>query len=299
MNTPFTLRQLEVFTAIVKAESLTRACSHLNLSQSAASMALRELEQALEGPLFQRVSRKLVLNDRGRLLLPKALEILRLAEDARFLLTRREKDFAGKIILGCSSTIASYRMPPLLKRFHDNYPKVEIMLRSGNTREICEELRRGHIDLGFVEGSIPFEDIEETPWLVDELTVICPPDHPHGNGGKIHLEALIDEQWILRESGSGTRTSIEETFTSAGLKLRRSMELGHTEAIKRAVENGLGISCLSRIAVERELEQGYLKTIPTHTVFRRGFRKISLKGEKQGSLVHFVEQALYELTQEP
>jgi DNA-binding transcriptional LysR family regulator len=296
MNTPFTIRQLEVYTRIAQGNSLTQTAEQLGISQSAASMALSELEKALQGPLFNRISRRLVLNDRGRQLLPKAQVLIQTASEITNSLINGDNSPKGHVVMGCSTTIASYWLPPLLKSFYAEHSGIEIHLGSGNTDTICKDLIDGKIDFGLVEGDINYEILQETYWATDNLAIIAPPNAPNTETSETKLESLKNEKWILREKGSGTRSTFETTLQKEGIHLENVMVLGHTESIKRAVENNLGISCLSHRAVERELELGFLTEINTQTKLSRWFRLVTVKGQYISPLVKYVIDNLYRLS---
>jgi len=298
MNTPFTIRQLEIYTQIAQGKSLTHTAEQLGISQSAASMALSELEKALQGPLFHRISRRLVLNDRGRQLLPKAQSLIQTASEITNSLINEENSPKGHVIIGCSTTIASYWLPPLLKCFYAKHSNIEIHLISGNTDVICKNLIDGKIDFGLVEGDINYEILQETYWATDKLAIIAPPNTENTTSSKIKLEELKNKKWILREKGSGTRSTFENELHKEGINLKNIMVLGHTEAIKRAVENNLGISCLSYRAIERELELGFLSEINIQTKLSRWFRLITVKGQYVSPLIKYVIDNLYRLSQQ-
>lgn len=283
-----TLRQLEVFVQIARQGNLTRAAQQIFLTQSAASMSLGELERALGGPLFYRVGRGLVLNDRGRLLLPYAEAALTSVAEMIDLGQDTGETPAGNLIVGCSTTIGNYFFPRHLKSFVDSNPGIEITLRVGNTQEIADLVKNGIVDIGLIEGDLQVRGLKEEDWLRDELVVFAAPDHRLVKIRPVHPEDLVNEQWIMREKGSGTLTTIEQVLARENLRLTNVHEIGHTEAIKRAVEVGMGISCLSRMAVEQELAAGNLVQIVTRLDIHRWFRIITLEGQYQGRLIHYV-----------
>lgn len=274
MNRPVTLRQIEIFVHIAKTGNLTVAAKDLSLSQSAASMSLKELERLLEGPLFSRIGRGMVLNDRGRFLLPLAENVLAAVRDFTES-GRAGSDLAGELIVACSTTIANYLFPRLMKNFMEAHPGVSIVLRVGNTQEIAEEVLNGTADLGLVEGELECEGLVEEDWVRDELVIFAPPGHPLVGCGPVPLKRLARETWILREKGSGTLSTLLATLEDEGVSLSRTIRIGHTEAIKRAVEAGMGLSCLSRVAVERELLSGQIALIESPLRPHRWFRFIT------------------------
>lgn len=278
MSLPYTLRQLEVFAEVARSRHLTQAAGRLHLTQSAASTALRQFEAALGGPLFTRTGRRLHLNERGRLLFPQAEALLASARGLLDTAGASGAQLAGHLVVACSTTIGNYLMPARLAAFNAAHPGVEVTLRIGNTGEVATWVHELRADVGLVEGDVQDRLLDQREWLEDELVVIAPPSHPLAGRGPMDLSHLVDEQWLTREHGSGTLRTIERALEEDHLRLLHAHELGHTEAIKRAVEAGLGVSCLSRRAVERELAAGILVQLPLRKPLRRWFRILSLAG---------------------
>ena len=278
---PVTLRQFEVFAETARSGSLTKAASKLNMTQAAASMALKELESALGRELFTRAGRGLVLNASGDEALPFAERAL--AEAQELVEAMRDDNCGphGKLAIGCSTTIANYDLPLRLKEMAGELPGIEVAMRVGNTLEMAKLLRSGEIDFGIVEGKVALPDIVEENWLRDELSIVAGPSHPLAKWRKPTLKKIAESVWFVREEGSGTRDCVETTLASKGLRLLITHEIGHTEAIKRMVEAGLGISCLSRMAVAREIDSGLLVQVKAPLRFERWFNIITVKGRHQ------------------
>lgn len=252
------LRQLEIFVAITNAGNLSRASTQLYLSQSALSMALINLEQQLGGQLFDRYGKQLRLNSLGELLLPKALSILDQAKE--FEDTANKGELQGQLTVGASTTMGNYLLPVLIAQFMTQNPKIKIALRVNNTELIIQELLKFTIDIGIIEGNCHHPDVQVTHWRNDELLIVASPQHPLAKKTDLYLADLLEADWILREEGSGTR----EVFTKAiGNKVRIFLELGHTEAIIKVIETGLGISCLPKLALEQALRDKRLTVLTT------------------------------------
>jgi len=258
-----TLRQLQVFSTVARHGNVSNAAEELRITQSAASMALGELERQLKDKLFDRVGRRLSLNERGRMLLPRAVEILARVREVGELFSSEDDRMAGVLNVGTSSTIGNYLMPRLLGAFTTDYPLVRVQLEVGNTEQILQEVVDFRIDLGAIEGFCHLPGVEAIPWVRDRLAVVAPPEHPLARRGSISAKELAEARWILRERGSGTREIFQAAAAKGLVRLEVFLELGHTEAIKQAVEAGLGISCLSRMALARNLEEGTLVELPT------------------------------------
>lgn len=256
-----TLRQIEVFVAVVRQDGVTRAAASMGLTQAAASMALADLERQLDTRLFDRVGRRLALNADGRSLYPKAVELIERAQELEgFLQPERQRI---DLHLGASSTVGNYVLPRLVGEFLADAPQSRLRLEVTNTKGVMDAVRRFQIDIGFVEGPCLDPEIEAIPWREDELAICVAPDHPLLEETALTPADLRQQKWILRERGSGTREVVEQMLENQLGRIRLSMELGNTEAIKRAVESGMGVSCLPRITLAEPLALGRLACLPT------------------------------------
>lgn len=248
-----TLRQLEVFTEVLKSGSTTQASVVLALSQSAVSAALADLETQLGVQLFDRVGKRLMVNEHGRLLYPKALAILEQSNEIEKLF-RQEN---GALRVYASSTIGNYLLPAMIARYRRDFPTIPLELHVGNTQDVIGAVADFSVDLGFIEGPCHHTDLVTQPWLEDELVVFCAPDNPLAQQ-TLTLQMLADAPWILRERGSGTREVLDHLLLTQLPHFKLVMELGNSEAIKHAVRHGIGISCLSRHVVADQLAAGSL-----------------------------------------
>ena len=257
----YSLRQLEIFVAISRTESVSRASEALSLSQSATSTALSELERQFDLQLFDRVGKSLRINETGQQLLPRAVELLDRAKEIENLL-QGHAGF-GHMRIGATLTVGNYLATILIARYLQEHPESRIQLKVHNTSTIVQQIANHELDLGLIEGDCNHADIEVQPWIADELVVFSAPNHPLASQRKVSLEQLLQEDWILREKGSGTRETFDRAFHSHHSKLKIRLELEHTEAIKRAVESGLGIGCISRLALKDAFRRGSLVPIST------------------------------------
>jgi DNA-binding transcriptional LysR family regulator len=252
----FSLRQLEVFVAIARAQSVSRAAAQLSLSQSAASTALGELEKQLDTRLFDRAGKKLQLNELGRLLLPQAAELLDRARAIEALLLGEAA--VGPLRIGATLTIGNYLAALLISDFLQQYPGRQVHLEVGNTASIVQRVANLELDLGLIEGVSRHPDLVALPWVADELVIFAAASHPLAKRNELTLEDLLGARWILREPGSGTRENFDHAMRSALSRLDVLLELEHTEAIKQAVESGLGIGCISKLALRDAFRRGEL-----------------------------------------
>lgn len=252
-----TLRQLEVFAEVLKSGSTTQASQRLALSQSAVSAALTDLEGQLGVQLFDRVGKRLVVNEHGRLLYPRALAALEQASEIEQLF----REANGAIRVFASSTIGNYILPEVIAHYRRDFPELPLELSVGNSQDVITAVADFRVDIGLIEGPCHAAEIIAEPWLEDELVVFAPPSSPLLQS-EVTLEALAAAPWILRERGSGTREIVDYLLLSHLPQFQLGMELGNSEAIKHAVRHGLGISCLSRRVITEQLETGTLMEVP-------------------------------------
>lgn len=264
----FSLRQLQVFTAVAQRESVSRAAESLAMSQSAVSSALLDLERQFDVRLFERVGKRLQLSELGRALRPSAEALCQQALEL-------EASFAGRadasqLRVGATLSIGNYLCAPLMARFKREHPGSNVTLHVANTAEIARCVKNFEIDVGMVEGELIDPELEVTRWRRDELVVFCSPKHPFAKRGKLSDADLGSAHWILREQGSGTRQAFEHAMHGLLAELRIALELGHTEAIKSAVKAGLGVGCVSRVALVDAFRH---KSLVPCAVPQRDFRR--------------------------
>ena len=257
-----TLKQLAVFVAVARHGTVTRAAQELNFTQSAASMALSDFETQLNCLLFDRVGKRLQLNDLGRHLLPQAISTLTHAQEVENL-AKGLGDRVGSLKVGASLTTGNYSMPPLIASFMRDHPQCQLTLEIANTSHIIASLEQFEIDIGFIEGFCHAPDLEVIPWREDELVVFAAPSHPLANKAGLTENDLGDAAWVLREPGSGTREVFDNAVLGRLPNLHVLLELGHTEAIQRVVAGGLGIGCASRLSIEESVLNRSLVILPT------------------------------------
>lgn len=275
-----TLRQLKVFVTVAREGNVTRAAQALSISQSAVSMSLAELERLLGEQLFDRHGKRLMVNDQGRALVAKAAAVLEQVDEINSFFSDASGTLTGSLRVGASSTIGNYLMPRILGDFRAHHPDARVTLDVGNTEQIVQELLHFNIDIGFIEGYCHQPALETIPWRKDLLAVHAGAEHPLAKNEQVSLAELRKAHWILREEGSGTREIFEAALAGQIDNLRVGLELGNTEAIKEAVEAGLGVSCLSLLATRRARQSGALVALKTPSLdLRRNFYLL-LHGEK-------------------
>lgn len=257
-----TLRQLEIFLAVARREHVGRAAEALQLAQSAVSAALGELGRHLGGPLVERAGRRIALTERGRRLVAAADDLVHRARDleARFQTGER---LAGGLRLGASSTIGTYVLPATIGAFAVDHPEVQVELTIDNSAAIERALVERSLDLAFVEGPPTQSSLLAKAWRTDRLVVFAAPIHPLACSRIASPDQLAAQRWVVREPGSGTRTVFDAALRGAGITIEASLQLGDSEAVKEAVRSGLGLGCLSELAVARELARGEFVAVAT------------------------------------
>lgn len=254
-----TLKQLEVFVAIARGGTTRAAAEHVSRSQSAASNALSELEVVLGVQLFDRVGKKLVINENGRALLPKAAGIVEQAIETEALFTTAH---AAPLRLASSYTIGEYLLPGLIAGWKKAHPRSHVRVEIANTHDVFEAVASFVADLGFIEGTHTHPELKVRRWRSDQLVVVAAPTHPLARR-RVTSRQLQSATWVLRESGSGTREASDRWLIPSLAEVQVELELGSNEAVKRAVAAGIGLGCLSRLAVREAIAEGWLVELAT------------------------------------
>ena len=258
-------RKLESFVAVARARSFTQAALALHLSQSAVSQQIAALERELNAQLLDRTRRRVALTPAGAALLERAERLLEDSEAARRAVAAAQGHIAGALDVAASLTIAAYVLPRALALLAREHPEVRASVRVENTEHVVRSLLAGEADVGFVEGDVSAEGIRLQELQLDELVVIVPADHRLAGESAVDPADLAAEPFIVRERGSGTQQIAEAELRRAGVepgRLRVIAELSGIDAIKAAVEAGLGIAIVSALTVRREIELGTIVAMP-------------------------------------
>jgi DNA-binding transcriptional LysR family regulator len=248
-----------VFRAVAEQLSFRKAAEELYLTQPAVSLQIKALEANLGVQLFDRSGAHITMTPAGRVLLQYSAQANALLVQAEHEIAALSGEHVGQLALGASTTIAQYVLPRLLGDFCREYPRVHPTLVSGNTEQIVEALEKQKITLGFIEGPARSREVKTEPFLEDELVLIVPTGHEWAERTSVNATEIAAIPLLMRERGSGTRHVIELELERQGVKrssLHIVMELDSTEAIKSAVEAGLGIGFVSRWAIAKDLRLG-------------------------------------------
>lgn len=273
--------QLEAFVAVARERSFTRASLRLHLTQPAVTRAVAALETELRTRLFDRLGRSVQLTPSGETLLRYAERVLKLTEEAKAAVSDIETGSAGRLSVGASSTLATYLLPPLLAKFRQAHPAVEISIHTGISARIRDRVRNGAVDVGLVTTGPDEEnttsDVAMTILPLAELDtcVVLPPFHPMAMHSSIDAATLLSSELplLLMETGTNLREYAEAVFGSAVFP---AMELDNVEAIKRMIAAGLGFSLLPEIAIRTEASAGTLTTLPLADFPQKSNRRIEL-----------------------
>lgn len=259
-----TLEQLRIFVAVAERQHVTQAAQALNLAQSAASHAIASLEEQFDAKLFNRVGRHIELTEAGQVFLAEARAVLARAAAAELALCEFTGLKRGTLSVQASQTIASYWLPRYLVAFRRAHPHIQIRLAIGNTAQVAAAVESGTAELGFVEGAVENEHFDSTPVARDQLVIVVGPGHPWTKRVPLTPGELKDGEWVLRELGSGTRSVFEDCLAHLGVDpgmLRIALELPSNEAVRAAVEAGLGATAISASVAAPSIEAGLLERV--------------------------------------
>lgn len=292
-----TLKQLQTFLAITQHKNLTQASKALCLTKAALSMSLKELENQIDQPLFDRVNNRLILNQAGRRLLPLADELCHRKTDIERLFDT-ENAFSGRLNIGASDTIGNQILPFLLQDFRMQHPDSTQGLTISNSNAICQKVMDYELDFGLIEGEVQYKQLEIQPWQQDEMCIICSPSHPMAHFNKQNEQILTINQlektpWLLRETGSGSREFFLQTIAPHLKHWHISFELNTTEAIINACAANLGFACLSKLSARHAAKNQRVCIIDIPLDMRRQFYIVTHKEKYQSPLMDaFIEYCL-------
>lgn len=273
-----TRRHLNIYMTVCDEGSMTGAAEKLYISQPSVSQAINELEEHYGVKLFERLGKRLYITQGGERLLTYARHITNLYNEAEQEM--REIKSGGVLRIGASITIGTYVLFDIIKEFKRLKPDIAIEIIVDNTTVIEGMIFKDEIDFGLVEGAVHSFDLTVSPFMEDELILICSPVRPWANSKVVRTEDIEDEGFIVREEGSGTRELFESVMASHNVKWRKTAVLNNAESIKNAVAADIGISVISKIAVIKELEKGELASVKLEDMkFMRYFSIIHHKNK--------------------
>ncbi|HUW50657.1 MAG TPA: LysR family transcriptional regulator [Sulfuricella sp.] len=275
-----TLRQLQVFEAVARHLSFSRAAEELHLTQPAVSMQIRQLDESVGLPLFEQIGKKIFLTDAGKEIYHYSRNIAQQLAEAEAVLEEMKGLKRGKLNISVVST-ANYFAPQLLALFCQRHSGVTLSLNVVNREVLLNQLANNEMDLGVMGQPPEGLDIVAEPFMENPLVVIASPGHPLAAERNILLPRLAEETFIVREQGSGTRSAMERFFLQHGLTLSTGMEMSTDEAIKQAVQAGMGLGIVSMLTLSLELETRRLAVLDVESFpIRRNWFVVHRKGKR-------------------
>ena len=289
-------RRLQVFHAVARQLSFTKAADVLHMTQPAVTFQIRQLEDQFDARLFDRAHNKVSLTEAGNLIFQYSERIFEQYSEMENEVRELTGNFSASLVLGASTTISEYMLPALLGKYRAKNPEVRLRLRVSNTDGIVAMVENNVIDLGIVEGAVTNKNLLSELCRTDNLVAIVPTNHELSRyaerGQPISIQKVLEYPYICREQGSGTRGVILDYLREQGLEiqmLKSCLELGSPESIKGAVEAGMGVSILSSVSIAKELKLGSLVAIPLDPPLKREF---SFVRQRQKFRVRAMEELL-------
>jgi DNA-binding transcriptional LysR family regulator len=261
--------KLRTFITVAEKKSFSEAAKVLFLSQPTITSQIKSLEEHLKTTLFERTTKQVKLTQSAKILYKYAKEIIKLIENAEKEIMSMSDKVYGDLLVACSLTIGENILPQVLGTFKVEFPLIQVSIDITNTTQILTKIKDRLYDIGLIEAPVEDPEVILEPFLEDELVLIAGPDYFEKDKISIHVDELLEYPLILRERGSGTRTVMNQHLFKAGVnpeQLNIYLELGSTEAVKSAVEAGLGISIISKSAIKKELKLGILETLPIRDI---------------------------------
>jgi DNA-binding transcriptional LysR family regulator len=282
------LWRLHIFCKVVELKSFSRAASAVYLSQPTVSSHIKDLEDHCECKLIDRLGREIAPTKAGELLYGYAAKMIALKESAEKALAEFQGKMRGHLTIGGSTIPGGYILPPLLGKFKEAYPEVTVTLIEGDTARIVQDTLEGRVEVGIVGAKAKETGLVQEKIMDDEMFLIVPGDHKWASRGHVSVRELMEEPFIMREPGSGTRKSIEQVLDKSehwSRQLNVVAEMGSTEAVRQAIKAGVGISILSACAVADELAARSLKKVGIKGLsFKRAFYLILHKHRSKSPL---------------
>ena len=280
-------RRLQVFHAVAKHLSFTKAAETLFMTQPAVTFQIKQLEEHLSTRLFDRAQGRIALTPAGQIALEYAERILALSAELDTRMKEMSGQAAGPLLLGASMTTGEYVLPQLIGQFKARFPDVVPTLFVGNSEAVQERVAERTLDLGFIEGDSHLSSLASEVLCEDELQVTCAPTHPLAKEAAVAPALLTRHAYVSREAGSGTREVIDRYLARAGVSesMQRVVELGSPEALKGLIATGMGFAIMSRVIAAKELQLGQLVQLPLEPALLRNFSVVYPKERFHSKLV--------------
>lgn len=294
-------RRLQVFYTVAKQLSFTKAAEMLYMTQPAVTFQVKQLEEHFNTRLFERSHGRISLTLAGNLVMGYAERILAMSQEMEARVAELTGQVTGPLMIGASTTIAEYQLPRILGKFKEKYPEVAARLMVANSETIENKVADHSLDIGLIESAPHHPTLKVHACCNDELVMICAPDHKLAKKTAITAKELALQPYVQREMGSGTREVVDGYFREQGVNpddLVTEMELGSPEAIKGAVQAGLGVAVLSAATVNKEIRLGEIVAIPLDPPLYRAFSLVyapdKFRSKLLDAFISFVEERFQE-----
>jgi len=296
------MRRLEVFCKVVELKSFTRAADAVLLSQPTVSEHIRLLEESVGEKLLDRLGREILPTGAGEILYRYARRILQLRDEAQQSIDQYRGRLSGHLTLGASTIPGTYLLPRLLESFHERFREVRLTLQIAGSAQVADAILQGALECGIIGSQSRDGRLESRAIPGDELLLALPARHPWCGRAAVAPEELLNEPFIQREPGSGTRQVTEEIFVAEGLppgRLNVVAEMGSSEAVRQGVKSGIGVAILSSLAIEEDLITGSIATVPLEGFhFERPFYLVQRRNRQLSPLAQAFTTHLLERSNE-
>lgn len=254
-----TIRHLKIFIEVVDSGKMSTAAEKLFISQPTVSQAIRELEDHYGGLLFERLSKKLYITKKGEKLLSYARNVVNLFDDMEDMMLK--SNYTEAIRIGATNTVGNCILGEVIKCFRETNPQIQVYSYVNNTKDVEEKLLKSELDIGIIEGKVKSPDLISIPEVNDFLVLVCSTKHPFAKKKIVRLEELKNENFAMREQGSGTRELFEQYMSRKEIPIRIAFEANSSNTIKKAVMDNQCLTVISIRLVEEEIKSGKLHVI--------------------------------------
>lgn len=283
-------QHLQVFITVAEKENFSRAAEEHHMTQPAVSQYIRAFEEQIGSRLLERSNKYVHLNKAGKIVYHHGKEILGLYDRMQHLVDDLTKKASGSLSIGASYTFGEYVLPRIIAKMQEWYPEIEPAVTIGNTSKIAGLVETHRLDIGIVEGNFKNKALIQEVFAEDSMVIVASPEHPLARMKKIDTNRMAEQTWIVREYGSGTREATETLFQNLDMVPEKRMYYSSTQPIKESVEAGMGISLLSKWAVQKEIKHGDLTVIDLKGLpFKRVFSFVRQSPFQTKALEAFID----------
>jgi len=254
--------ELKTFVTLVEVKNFTKTAETLRMSQPSVSLHIKNLEKEFRTKLFIRSPKILKITPTGELLYDRAKRMITIYEQTKQDILEHQNSIKGELKIGASFTIGEYILPSLLYDLQRKYPELDLQVTIGNTEEIVQYVRLFQVDIGLIEGHTNEKELSVHPFMKDELTIVSSNHHELTRKKDVTMADLQNQEWVVREVGSGTREYFNHVIRSNGLKVKSLLSISSSQGIKEMLIHGMGLSLLSRSVIERDVQHRILSIIP-------------------------------------